>query len=116
MAADESIRMPYLPVQERPAKNLAARLEGTLSLDDATNCIVVLKADRLIEVAWPPGCSVVARDGSFAVLDPDGRTVAELGSTVVLGGGYVPPAAAHITSRTGSARVFAVGGSWGLLT
>jgi hypothetical protein len=65
VAADDSIHPPYLTVQERPARNMAARLEGTLTVDDTTNCIVVRKADWLIEVAWPPGCSVVARGDSF---------------------------------------------------
>jgi hypothetical protein len=116
VAADKPIRTPYLTVQERPAKNLAARLEGTLTVDDTTKCIVVLSADRLIEVAWPPGCSVVARGDSFAVVDADGRTIGELGDTVILGGGYVLPSAAHTTSRTGSTRVFAVGGRYGLPT
>ncbi|WP_327633581.1 hypothetical protein OHB24_26700 [Kribbella sp. NBC_00482] len=114
MAADDSIHTPYLTVQERPARNMAARLEGTLSLDETTNCIVVLKGDGLVEVAWPPGCSVVTRGDSFALLDADGRTIAALGDTVVLGGGYVLPSVAHTTSRTGSARVFAVGGRYGL--
>ncbi|MGW6200587.1 hypothetical protein ACWF0M_30875 [Kribbella sp. NPDC055110] len=59
---------------------------------------------------------MVARGGSIAVLDGDGRKVAELGGAVVLGGGYVLPAAAHTRSRTGSARVFAVAGPWGLPT
>jgi hypothetical protein len=111
-----SMDRPHLTVQERPARNMAARLEGTLAVDESTNCVVVLKAGRRIEVAWPPGCSVVVRGDSAAVLDGDGRTVGELGATVVLGGGYVPAAVAHTTSRTGSARVFAVGGSWGLPT
>ncbi|RZT26998.1 hypothetical protein EV649_0747 [Kribbella sp. VKM Ac-2569] len=83
-------------------------------VDERTNCVVVRKSDYLIEVAWPPGCSVVARGVSFAVLDADGRTIAALGDTVVLGGGYVLPSAAHTTSRTGSTKVFAVGGGYGL--
>ncbi|TDO69527.1 hypothetical protein EV651_101571 [Kribbella sp. VKM Ac-2571] len=114
--ADDSIRTPYLTVQERPARNMAARLGGTLAVDGATNCIVVLKADQPIEVAWPPGCSVAPRGVSFAVLDPDGRTIAELGDTVMLGGGYVLPPVAHTTSRTGSTMVFAVAGRHGLPT
>ncbi|TCC05750.1 hypothetical protein [Kribbella soli] len=116
MSADDSIHTPYLTVQERPARNMAARLEGVLTVDEPTNCVVVRKSDHLVEVAWPPGCSVVSRDGSVAVLDADGRTIAELGDTVVLGGGYIPPSAAHTTSRTGRARVFAVAGSFGLPT
>jgi hypothetical protein len=105
---------PHLTVQERPARNMAARLEGTLAVDEATNCVVVLIGDWRVEVAWPPGCSVVVHGDSAAVLDGDGRTIGELGATVVLGGGYISAEAAHTTSRTGSVKVFAVAGSWGL--
>ena len=113
--ADDSPHLPYLPVQQRPAKSLAARREGILAVDEATNCIVLFLVDTsMIEVAWPPGCSVGLRDGVPAVLDPDGATIGRLGDNVVLGGGHMSPEAAHTTSRTGSARVFAVAGRYGL--
>ncbi|NIK61083.1 hypothetical protein [Kribbella shirazensis] len=98
---------PGLTVQLRPAKSLAARLEGDLVVDEAANCLVVRKAGRHIDVAWPPGFSVAVRDGSIVLIDSSGQMVAELGDTVVLGGGHVSPSAAHATSCTGSERVFA---------
>jgi hypothetical protein len=108
--------MPHLIVQERPAKALAARLEGVLAVDEATNHVVVLSGDSLVEVAWPPECSLVSHDGSLAVVDSAGRTVAEVGRTVVLGGGHAGPERAKAVSPTGKARVFAVAGELGLPT
>jgi hypothetical protein len=102
-------KLPHLTVQERPAKQLAARLEGVLAVDEATNCIVVVKS-HVVEPAWPPGCSVAVRDGSLVVLDGAGHTIAEVGATVVLGGGFMSPERAHTTSHTGRKGVFAVGG------
>ena len=86
---------------------MAARLEGILGVEEATNCLVVHKAGGHIDVAWPPGFSAAVRDGSIVLIDTSGQTVAKLGDTVVLGGGYVPPSVAHATSCTGSERVFA---------
>lgn len=54
------------------------------------------------------------RDGVPAVLNPDGGVIGKLGDVVVLGGGFVSPDRAHVTSRTGSVRVFAVAGIGGL--
>jgi hypothetical protein len=88
------LRAPGLSVQRRSAKRMAARLEGVLVVDEGANCLVVDKGGRHIDVAWPPGFSADARDGS-----------------VVLGGGYVAPSAAHANSCTGSERVFA---AWSL--
>ncbi|HWD82339.1 MAG TPA: hypothetical protein VG497_25745 [Kribbella sp.] len=113
MATEE---LPRLILQERPAKNLAARLEGTLTVDEVSNCVGVMSGGRLVEVAWPPGCTVVRRDASVAVLDGSGRTVGVLGAVVVLGGGHAGPERAKATSPTGRARVFAVAGEWGLPT
>src|SRR3954447_12668288 len=45
--------------------------------------------------------------GSIILIDTSGQTVAKLGDTVVLGGGYVSPSAAHASSCTGSETVFA---------
>jgi hypothetical protein len=53
---------PALTVQQRPAKNMAARLEGVLVVDEAANCLVVHKAGRHIDVAWPPGFSAAVRE------------------------------------------------------
>jgi hypothetical protein len=106
MTGDEA-QPPRLTVQQRPAKNMAARLEGNLVVDETANCLVVHKSGRYIDVAWPPGFSTTVRDGSIALLDASGQIAAKLGDTVVLGGGYVAPSAAHATSCTGSERVFA---------
>jgi hypothetical protein len=91
----------------RVRKRMVARLEGVLVVDEAASCLVVHKAGRHIDVAWPPGFSAAVRDGSIVLIDTSGQAVAKLGDTVVLGGGYVPPSAAHATSCTGSERVFA---------
>jgi hypothetical protein len=99
---------PGLTVQLGPVRNMAARLQGTLTVDETAHCLVVDKAGRHIDVAWPPGSSVAIRDGSIALIDASGQTVAKLGDTVTLAGGYVPPSAAHTTSCTGSERIFAV--------
>ncbi|TCC38387.1 hypothetical protein [Kribbella speibonae] len=115
MAAD-SLHLPHLTVQQRPAKNMAARREGLLAVDETTNCVVLLDNNRMIEIAWPPGCAMGVRDGVPAVLDPNGELVGRLGDNVVLGGGHVSPEAAHVTSRTGRTRVFAIAGTRGLPT
>lgn len=86
---------------------MAARLEGRLAVDEATNCIVIEKS-HLVEPVWPPGFSIAVRDGSLAVLDRDGNTVAEVGETIALCGGCISAERAHISSRTGRERVFAV--------
>lgn len=101
-------QLPGLTVQQRPARNMAARLPGTLVLDEAANCLVVDKAGRHIDVAWPPGWSVALRDGSIALIDADGQTFAKLGDTVSLGGGYVLASVAHATSCLGTEKVWAV--------
>jgi hypothetical protein len=106
MMGDE-LQPPRLTVQQRPAKQMAARLEGVLAVDEASNCLVVEKAGRHIDVAWPPGFSVAVRNASIVLADAAGQTVAKLGDTVVLGGGYVSASAAHATSCTGRERVFA---------
>jgi hypothetical protein len=103
----DPLQTPRLTVQRRPAKTMAARLEGILGVDEAADCLVVHDAGRHIDVAWPPGFSAAVRDGSIVLIDASGQTIAKLGDTVVLGGGYVPPSAAHATSCTGSERVFA---------
>jgi hypothetical protein len=103
----DDLQPPRLTVQQRPAKQMAARLEGVLAVDEAANCLVVEKGGRRIDVAWPPGFSVEVRDASLVLVDASGQTVAKLGDTVVLGGGYISPLAAHATSCTGSASVFA---------
>jgi hypothetical protein len=113
---EDVVDLPYLTVQQRPARNLAARREGILAVDEATNCVVVLEYGHRFEVAWPPGCSMGVRDGVPAILGPDGEVIAKLGDPVVLGGGFVAPDVAHVTSRTGSARVFAIAGRFGLPT
>jgi hypothetical protein len=110
------VELPRLTIQERPAKNLAARLEGTLTVDEISNCVGVLSGDRLVEVAWPPGCTVAERGSSLVVLDGDDRTVGGIGSVVALGGGHAGPERAHAISPTGKARVFAVAGAHGLPT
>ncbi|MFD7158101.1 hypothetical protein ACFV9C_26115 [Kribbella sp. NPDC059898] len=104
--------LPQLTLQERPAKNLAARLEGTLTV--VSNYIGVQTGDHFVEVAWPPGCTVVAYGASFAVLDADGWVVGKVGAVVVLGGGSIGPESAHAVSPTGRARIFAVAGAQGL--
>ncbi|MGW6276601.1 hypothetical protein [Kribbella sp. NPDC055071] len=103
----DELKLPLLTVQERPAKRLAARLEGLLVLDEAANCLVVQKAGRRVDVAWPPGFSVAGRNGSIMLADATGQVVANLGEVVVLGGGYVAASTAHAISCTGSERVFA---------
>ena len=103
----DAFQTPGLTVQQRPAKRMAARLEGMLVVDEAANCLVVDKAGRHIDVAWPPGFSAAVRGGSIVLIDTSGQPVAKLGDTVVLGGGYIPPSAAHATSCTASKRVFA---------
>ena len=103
----DPLQTPGLTVQRRPAKRMAARLEGILGVDVAANCLVVHNGGRRIDVAWPPGFSAAVRDGSIVLIDPSGQTFAKLGDTVVLGGGYIPPSAAHATSCTASKRVFA---------
>jgi hypothetical protein len=103
----DALETPGLTVQQHPAKGMDARLEGMLVVDEAANCLVVHKAGRHIDVAWPPGFSAAVREGSIVLIDTSGQTVAKLGDTVVLGGGYVPPSAAHATACTGSERVFA---------
>jgi len=103
----DAFQTPGLTVQQRPAKRMAARLEGMLVVDEAANCLVVDKAGRHVDVAWPPGFSAAVRDESIVLIDPSGQTFAKLGDTVVLGGGYIPPSAAHATSCTASKRVFA---------
>ena len=110
MTGDEP-EPPRLTVQQRPAKRLAARLEGTLAVDEASNCLAVHTAGRDVDVAWPPGYSTAVRDASIVLVDDSGQAVAKLGDTVVLGGGYVPPSAAHATSCLGRDRVFA---AWSL--
>ncbi|MGZ0147007.1 hypothetical protein ACXJJ3_08035 [Kribbella sp. WER1] len=109
MGTDE---LPRLTLQERPAKNLAARLEGVLAV--ASNYIGVQTGDHFVEVAWPPGCTVVRYGPSFAVLDSDGWVVGKVGAVVVLGGGSAGPERAHAVSPTGRARMFAVAGASGL--
>ncbi|HET6740819.1 MAG TPA: hypothetical protein VFH76_17865 [Kribbella sp.] len=99
--------LPHLTVQKRPAKRMAARLEGRLAVDEATNCIVVAKS-HLVEPVWPPGFSIAVRDEALAVLDRDGNTVAEVGETIALCGGFVSAERAHASSRMGHGRVFAV--------
>lgn len=89
---------------------MAARLEGILAVDEASNYVGVLKGDHLVEIAWPPGCTVVRRPSSIAVLDANGRTIGELGAVVVLGGGHAGPERAHAVSPTGKPRMFAVHG------
>lgn len=106
MTGDEP-QPPRLTVQQRAAKSMAARLEGNLVVDKTANCLVVHKSGRYVDVAWPPGFSTAVRDGSVALLDASGQVVAKLGDTVVLGGGYVAPSAAHAISCAGSERVFA---------
>ncbi|GAA1605368.1 MULTISPECIES: hypothetical protein [Kribbella] len=108
------MELPHLTLQQRPAKNLAARLEGTLVVDDASNYLGVLSGDHLVEVAWPPGCAVAERGSSLVVLDGDGRSVGEVGAVIVLGGGYAGPERAHAVSPTGRGRIFAVAGACGL--
>lgn len=103
----DELQPPRLTVQQRPAKQMAARLEGVLVVDETANCLVVEKAGRRIDVAWPPGFSVAVRHASIVLSDASGQTVAKLGDTVVVGGGYVSPLAAHATSCTASERVFA---------
>ncbi|WP_350277588.1 hypothetical protein [Kribbella sp. HUAS MG21] len=104
---DDALQAPGLTVQERPAKGLAARLEGILVVDESSQCLVVRKAGRHIDVAWPPGFAAAVREGTIVLIDASEQTVAKLGDTIVVGGGYVAPSAAHATSCTGSARVFA---------
>jgi hypothetical protein len=47
----DALQTPGLTVQRRPAKRMAARLEGILGVDEAANCLVVHKAGRHIDVA-----------------------------------------------------------------
>ncbi|WP_427895154.1 hypothetical protein ACQHIV_16265 [Kribbella sp. GL6] len=109
MGTDE---LPRLTLQERPAKNLAARLEGILTV--SSNYVGVQKGDHFVEVAWPPGCTVVEYGASFAVLDSDGWVVGKVGAVVVLGGGFAGPERAKAVSPTGKPGIFAVAGVRGL--
>ncbi|MFG1629042.1 hypothetical protein [Kribbella sp. NPDC049227] len=75
--------MPGLTVQrEAPVVALQAGLLGTLEIDASTNCLVVrtsvgtaVGVESLvdIDVAWPPGWSVVLRDGTPALIDAAGQ-------------------------------------------
>jgi hypothetical protein len=108
MMTSDEFQLPQLTVQQSPARNMAARLPGTLVLDESKNCLVVDKNGRHIDVAWPPGWSVAIRDGSIALIDASGQTFAKLGDRVSLGGGYVSASVAHATSCLGTEKVWAV--------
>ena len=64
-------------------------LEGTLTQWGACLYVWVEDLDRLILAIWPQGFSYDYADGNLAVLDSEGRDVAEVGSRVSLGGGML---------------------------
>lgn len=103
-----ALRVPRLTVQQGAVGRMEARLQGILALDEATNCLVIQKAGRNVEVAWPRGWTVTIRDGSVALIEASGHLVARLGDKLSISGGYVPPARVNTTSCTGSEKVFVV--------
>jgi RNase P/RNase MRP subunit p29 len=105
---DDVLKLPKSTVQRSLVGRMEARLQGILAVDETTNCLVIQKAGRHIDVAWPRGWTVAIRDRSIALLDASGQSVARLGDAVSITGGYVPSSAADTTSCTGSEKVFAV--------
>jgi hypothetical protein len=111
--------VPGLTVQRRvPTVAMQARLMGTLEIGTSTNCLVVRTAEgtpagtRLVDVdvAWPPGWSVVLRDGTPALMDATGQLACRLGDEVDIGGGFVEAAVIDVVSCTGQARIFEASG------
>lgn len=108
--------MPGLTVQrEAPTVALQSRLIGTLEIDTSTNCLVVrtsigtaVGTDSLvdIDVAWPPGWSVVLRDGTPTLVDATGQLACLPGDEVDLGGGFVDTALIDVVACTGQERIF----------
>ena len=108
--------MPGLTVQrEAPTVALQSRVIGTLEIDISTNCLVVrthisaaVGVESLvdIDVAWPPGWSVVLRDGEPALIDAAGQPAGRPGDEVDVGGGFVDTAVLGVVSCTGQKRIF----------
>ena len=75
------------PVQDSSESKMEALLEGTLI--EQGRCLYVSAQDpeRLILPIWPDGFSYEDADGSISVLDAEGKTIAEVGSPVSMGGG-----------------------------
>jgi hypothetical protein len=110
--------VPGVTVQQRRAAGYQAQLQGTLVVDEITNCLVVRKGTIQVwqvDVAWPQGWSVAVRGSTIVLVDPAGRTFAKVGDRLALAGGYVEPARAHCVSCTKSSRVFAASGEMRLL-
>lgn len=99
--------LPGLTVQAQSAAGFEASLPGTLAVDESTNCVVVKTAIEPVDVAWPPGWKASRRDGSVILLNADGETIARVGDTLRITGGFVTPAVAHATSCTKRTKVFA---------
>ena len=76
------------PVHEMLTK-MDSLLEGTLTQRGVCLYVWVEDLDRLILAIWPHGFSYDYADGNLAVLNPEGREVAEVGSHVSLGGGML---------------------------
>lgn len=77
---------PYFPTMKRGyATGNDAALTGALHEQDG--CVVVGDGDRADVVIWPEGYALRTNDdGTFAVLDSDGRRFATSGERVFLGG------------------------------
>jgi hypothetical protein len=116
-------RLPGLTLQrETLTFAMQAQLIGTLTIDPATNCLVlrisvsnlvdgmIVTGDELVDVAWPLGWSVALRDGKPALLDMAGQAVGHPGDEVSVGGGSVATAKANVTSCTGQPHVFVASG------
>jgi hypothetical protein len=99
---------PNLTVQRGPSPGYEARLQGILAI--SSNCLVVVKAGRHIDVAWPKNWITAVRGGAIVLLDATGKTVAAIGDEISLSGGYIPPTQANVTPCTNAPKVFATNG------
>lgn len=77
----------FLTQSTTPTVVMEALFEGRIELD-AAGC-VRLVSEEPATVVWPKDFTLVERNGSLLVRDPDGRDIGRLGGNFRLGGGFV---------------------------
>ena len=78
---------PFFPTErpERAGFRMAALGGGTLVLED--NCLWLRSGQERHLVIWPAGNRLERRADGVAVVDADGRKLAQVGEEVTVGGG-----------------------------
>ena len=94
------------PVQDATNNVMQALIEGTLTEQGRCLYISGREAYKWVLPIWPDGFSYERVDGNLSVLDANGKTVVQTGSSVSMGGGMLgeedAPLPSELRPRVGS--------------